>query len=71
MVQLLRQQVDDEGQLAPESSDFIRGLLMNIRLNVDLEPSGDDATDALHEQVVRELAALLQEIQARTRPSMA
>ena len=71
MVQLLRRQLDDEAELAPEWSDFIRGQLMNVRLNVDLEPSGDQATDAMQERVLRDVAALLQEIQVRTRPSMA
>ncbi len=70
MLQLLKRQVDDEGELAPEWADFIRRLLMNIRLTVDVEPGGDSATDALQECVLGEVAALLRGIQARTRPSM-
>ena len=43
---------------------------MNIRLTVDVEPSGDSATDAMQGCVLGEVAALLRGVQARTRPSI-
>jgi len=71
MVQLLRRQVDDERELAHEWADFIHRLLLNIRLIVDVEFSGDSATDAMQESVLGEVAALMLEVQERTRPSIA